>query len=108
MKTLKMNDKLQYELLYEAMVGRPQGYNIQQSRIIGQVLDKFEAMGKVSEVMENGVTLFTPISLPNQIELEDAQFDLMSEVFREMKWSGSGVRKAIIVDDWLMETAKGG
>lgn len=94
-------------MLYEAIIGRPRGYNIQQARIIGKVLDKFEAMGKVAET-KNGIILFEPISLPNKIELEDAEFILTCEMFREMPWIGPGVRRAVAVDDWLVETSKNG
>jgi hypothetical protein len=101
MKTLDIQNHLQYELLYEAAVGRPRGYNIQDARIIGKVLDKFEAVGKVSEVTKTGVTLFTASSVPCKIELEDAEYRLLVEVFKEMVWTGAGVRKAVQVEDWL-------
>jgi len=100
MKKVTIAEAWQYELLYEAAIARPAGYGIQQARVIGKVLDKFEAAGKVSEI-KKGITLFTPISLPCEIELEDAEYALLLEVFKEMAWTGSGVRKAVLLEDQL-------
>jgi len=100
MKIIKIDDAWQYELLYEAAIARPAGYNIQQARIIGKVLDKFEMVGKVSEV-KKGISLYTPNRVPNQIELEDSEFALLLEVFMEMAWTGPGVRKAVLLEDQL-------
>lgn len=110
MKTLKIDNEVNYEMTYEAIVGRIRGYNIQQARVVGKILDKFEAMGKVKEIVRDArgdVTLYTPISIPNTIELEDDQFNLIREVFQEAVWGGTSSRRAVEVDDWLTESMHG-
>jgi hypothetical protein len=106
MKTLKITKPEQFELLYESAITRAKGYGLQESRTIGKILSLFEGMGKVKEE-KNGIQLYTPISLPMQIELEDAPFQLLHVVFSETVWTGSGARKAADIADWLDEVARG-
>jgi hypothetical protein len=107
MKTLKIEKPEQFELPYESLINRQRGYTIQQSRMVGKMLDAFEAAGKVKEVVA-GRELFTAKTLPCTIEIEDAPFQLLQEVFEETAWTGGGARRAIAISDWLGEIAKGG
>lgn len=101
-----MNEPFYYEMLYESMIGRKRGYNIQESRTIGKVMDKFEKCGKVSET-RGGMDLYT-MTEPCTIELENAEFTLLEAGFNEMLWIAAGARKAVQVADWLAEVKKGG
>lgn len=107
MKTLKIDKPEQFELPYEALINRQRGYNLQESRMVGKMLDSFEAEGKVKEVVE-GRALYTAASLPCEIQIEDAPFQLLCNVFDETQWTGAGARRAIAISDWLGEMAKSG
>lgn len=101
-----MSEPFYYEMLYEALVGRKKGYNLQESRVVGKLLDKFEKCGKVSETV-GGIDLYT-MTEPCTIEIEDAEFSMLEAVFNDMNWIAAGTRKAVQVADWLAEVKKGG
>lgn len=105
MKTLKITKPEQFELVYESLINRTNGYNLPQSRMVAKILTLFEEKGKVKE-SRNGIDLYTPTTLPLLFSIEDAHFALLYEVFNETIWTGLGTRRATSVADWLDEANK--
>lgn len=106
MKTLRVTKAEQFEMLYEALLGKREGYTIKQGKVIAKVFDKMEACGKIKETIGEGaiaVDLYTPTELPCKIDLEDEEFKQAKAIFDDMTWSGRGMRKAVEVSEWLDE-----
>lgn len=104
MKSLRVTKPEQYEMLYEALLSKREGYSIKQARTIGKVFDKMEAIGKVKETVQ-GIDFYT-CEVPCQFDLEDAEFQEAKVIYEGMTWTGRGIRKAVQVADWLDEMEK--
>lgn len=105
MKILNVTEPKQFEMLYEALLGKREGYSIKQARVIGKVFDKMEAVGKVKETISPGVDLYT-CDPPVTFELEDEEFQQAKQIFDSMTWMGVSARKAVAIADWLDEAEK--
>lgn len=106
MKTLEFTDAKQYDFIYEAVLGKQDGYDLQVGRVAGKILDKLEAIGKEKETVRGGVTLYTLGKGESSVELEDAEYDLVKRAFTTIVWMGQHVRDAVAVADWLDKQAQ--
>lgn len=103
--------KERYEILYGGVIGTTRGFQApSETRVIGKVLDKLEAVGKSSETVgQNGATIKSFIlndQLPEVVvDLENAEFDLMLECLQAVRWTTSAARKATAAIEWF-QTAK--
>lgn len=108
MRTLHITESEQFSLLYESIVLKQGGYNMQQGRIAAKILDKLEDVGIVdndnSVKGQDGqiaIMIYKSRSLPIDVKLEDAEYDLVKQSLDAMPWSGRAVRKAVRVVDWF-------
>lgn len=102
MRKLEFTDPKQFEYIYEAVIGKPEGYGLQNGRVAAKILDKMEAVGKLKETLPNKVKLYTVDTVNKPVvELEDAEYDLVKQTISTMQVGGANIRDALAVSDWL-------
>ena len=90
-------DKENYKLLYEGLTTNTRGYSAPtETRIIGKVLDAFEAIGKTTTITlitrQDGTPITRDTFILNgggNVDLEDAEYALAKDALgpNHMKWS---------------------
>lgn len=84
-----------YEMIYEGLATC--GTKGAETRTIGKVFAKLEREG----VQKEKSLLYVMKSDSADIELEDAQYDLMKRLLDGVEWSGLGARTAGPMLEWL-------
>ena len=83
-----------FEILYEGALNTPRGYKApKETRLIGKVLDKLEAVGTPFKD-NNRATYKLLFSKAGDVLLEDEEYSLLKEALDEIKWTGTISRKA--------------
>lgn len=93
-------DDKKYHMIYDALVTRQNGYNTSEGRTIGKVFDKLEAIGAQEVTGTDKLTLYK-LAKSGVVALEDAEYGLVTEVFKSTRWPGNFIRDAIAIEDML-------
>lgn len=98
--------KERYEITYEGLVGTNRGFEApSETRVIGKILDKLEAIGTPSPTA-SGVLTFTLNDGGGKVYLEEEEFKLAGECIRLTKWKAQISRKATAAVEWFMGIPK--
>lgn len=102
-----------FEIIYDGLLQTPRGFAApSETRIIGAVQDKLEAIANAIDVGEGGRSLATyrlneVEALSNgMIYFEDAEYNLILAALKEVKWLTAAARKATAAMDWFEEAEK--
>lgn len=97
------NGKVFFEALYDGLIGTARGFEApQETRVLGKVLDKMEAiahstkrgeLATFSRNEENGTSLV--------VALEEAEFDLFKAALTHTRWMVRAARDATKAVDWF-------
>lgn len=100
--------KERYNILYEGITGTTRGFQApSETRVIGRVLDKMEAIGTPTEVTTpNGTIMAFTLGGDGTVDLEDAEFGLMNECLQAVRWSSKGARRATNAIDWFLSASE--
>jgi hypothetical protein len=79
-----------YEILYDGMVNTQQPLSLSETRVVGKILDKLEAMGATAE--RAGNKTFT-LAGPGRLVLEDTEYKLMKECLEAVRWNARASRQ---------------
>lgn len=91
MRVLEFSVPTIFELFYEGLItsNKTSGNN---TRTLGKVLSKLEAVGVVKEVV--GLTELYTLSSAAIVELEDSEYELAKVLSNTVEWNGRSVVKA--------------
>lgn len=107
-----VDGKERYEILYGGVIGTTRGFQApSETRVIGKVLDKLEAIGKASETVgQNGATvksfILNELLAEVVVDLEDAEFSLMLECLQAVRWTTNAARKATAAIEWFQSSTE--
>ena len=92
-----------FEILYQRLVNSTRGFEAPtETRVLSHILDKLEAIG--TPVEQGGVATFTLNGFEmGSVKLEEAEFKLMAEALREVKWTAKAARKVTRAMDFFYE-----
>src|SRR2546428_9303004 len=89
-----------YEILYDGLTGSSRGFEApSETRIVSRILDKLEEIGLPTE--RGGVKTFALVDGGGTVRLEDAEYSLMGEAIRSVKWTARAARKATSAMEWF-------
>lgn len=83
----------EFKMVYEGLAGSPRGYSETELRVINRVQDKLEGIGIPVEGEENRAT-FALLPDGGKLELEDAEFKLLMDALRKVRWMFKAARSA--------------
>ncbi len=96
--------KERFDILYSGLVETPRGLEAPtETRVIGKILDKLEAVGQSYQATKEGPVTYVLSSGGGIVDLEDAEFALMAECLKAVKWLSRGARKATDAVDWFLQ-----
>lgn len=88
-----------YEILYDGIVNSEVGLKApSETRVIGRVLDKFEAAG-VPDI-RGGVATFS-LMAGGLVTLEDAEYELATKALSHVNWLAKVARRVNVALDWM-------
>lgn len=88
-----------YEMIYDGIINSQRGFSApSETRVIGSLLNKLEAIGKVAE--RGGQATYT-LNYGGVIEIEEEVHKLASDALRHVKWSAAASRNATTAIDWF-------
>lgn len=90
-----------YELVHGGVVSSNRGFDKLETRIIGNVMNKLEAIGVAST--EGNRAIFA-LTKPGIVVLEDTEFRLLLESLESVKWTIAAARRAADMFDWINTT----
>lgn len=106
MKTLKFTpfNRELYELMYEGLLVTPIQMAPGEKRVFGKILDKVEALGKYKTT--EAEVLRTLAGDGGDLNLEDAEYDLLKRALESVQWKPITLRKGLALDDFIAEAGK--
>lgn len=90
-----------YSMIYDGIVNSPRPYKAPvETRVIGKVLDKLEALGKPVQLADN-ITSFKLTDGGGLVTLEDEEFRIAGEALHMTQWNARGARSATKAAEWF-------
>ena len=82
-----------YEILYDGLLNTTRGFEApSETRVHGRILDKMESIGIPTE--RGGVATFTLAPPDGEVVVEDAEYQLMAESLKAVRWLARAARVA--------------
>lgn len=80
-----------YEILYDGLLGTNRGFEApSETRVVSHILDKMEAIGIPAQ--RGGVKTFSLNGGDKKVMLEDAEYQLMAEAIKQVKWTARAAK----------------
>ncbi len=98
-----------FEIVYDGLLQTPRGFAAPtETRVVSSILDKLEEIAKPEEISGPGGRSLKTFRL-NELDaltgasvlLENAEYSLLTEALKEVKWLAGAAKKATAAMDWL-------
>lgn len=93
------DEETKYNLLYEAFAMSDRPMRAGDLRLCAKIYDKFELIGEFSE--EKRGTRLYKLAKDGHVALEEPEFALLLDAFKQVPWTSQGARNAAPILDWL-------
>lgn len=97
-------DETSYDMLMQGIHLTKRPFSGPETRIIGKILDKIEAIATQSEGLDvdgKRTTTYKMVSEGGIIALEDTEFNMVKEAIDQTAWTARGARKVAALFDIL-------
>jgi hypothetical protein len=93
-----------YEVLYDGLLNTTRGLEApSETRVMSRILDKMESIGLSTE--RGGIKTFT-LACESRVTLEDAEYQLMGEALKAVRWSSKAARIVTAALDLFSEASE--
>lgn len=91
-----------YEIVYDGVGGSPRGFEGPiENRHVSKFYDKLEAIGKPCQRNGKDSYELDPEKVKGPIILDDAEYTLVYDALKVIRWVGAFSRQATAMFDWL-------